>query len=110
MDDADVLLEAEAADRNAEDRGDEVASGDLSEVQIPRAVPPPPQPSKDEVSRHNLTHLNYRSWCPHCVAGRRNNTGHRLSHSSQRRVPLFCADYCFIRDVEDDDNLPVLVG
>ena len=42
MDDADVLLEAEVADRNAEDRDDEVASGDLSEVQIPRAVPPPP--------------------------------------------------------------------
>ena len=79
-------------------------------VQVPRGLPAPPQPSKEEKSRHDLTHINYRSWCPHCVFGRRNNTPHRTSHSGRRNIPLFCADYCFIRDVDDPDNVPCLVG
>ena len=79
-------------------------------VQVPRGLPAPPQPSKEEKARHDLTHINYRSCCPHCVFGRRNNTPHRTSQSGRRNLPLFCADYCFIRDVDDPDNVSCLVG
>ena len=44
------------------------------------------------------------------VFGRRNNTPHRTSRSGRRNLPLFCADYCFIRDVDDPDNVSCLVG
>ena len=26
-------------------------------------------PGKEEVEIHNLTHVPYRSWCPHCIKG-----------------------------------------
>ena len=110
IEDADVLPEPNVRLPDVDDKDDETAAEDGSAVQVPVAVPAPPQPSREEVARHNLTHINYRSWCPHCVFGRRNNTAHRSQTSSNRRVPLFCADYCFVRDVEDTENLTCLVG
>ena len=104
------MLAAEAGSADFEEKDDEVNADDHAAVQVPIGIPAPPQPSKAEIERHNLTHINYRSWCPHCVFGRRNNTGHRARQHSQRKVPLFCADYCFVRDVEDPENLTCLVG
>ena len=49
----------------------ETTDGDC--VVIPRGVPEPKAPSPEAVARHNLTHLPYASWCPHCVAARRAN-------------------------------------
>ena len=109
LEDADVLVEAgHHVPDDTDDEEVDVESG--VSVQVPRGLPAPPQPSKEEKSRHDLTHINYRSWCPHCVFGRRNNTPHRTSHSGRRNIPLFCADYCFIRDVDDPANVPCLVG
>ena len=28
------------------------------------------RPDKETVDKHNLTHIPYRAWCPHCVRGR----------------------------------------
>ena len=27
-------------------------------------------PTQEEVERHNVTHLPFRNWCPHCMKGR----------------------------------------
>lgn len=45
-------------------------------VRVPRCVPSPKTPAPDVVARHNLTHLPYCAWCPHCVAARRANNPH----------------------------------
>lgn len=79
-------------------------------MQIPIPVPEPPQPSKREVDRHNLNHAMYRSWCPACVGGRRPNSQHRQLSLDRRKVPLFCADYCYVRDEQDPDLLTLAVG
>ena len=110
IDNADVLPEPGGKPTDVDDLDDEVEAEDGSAVQVPHSIAAPPQPSKEEVARHNLTHVNYRSWCPHCVAGRRNNTAHRSLPHRTRRVPLFVADYCFLRDVQDEDNLTCMVG
>ena len=110
LEDADVLVDPESRDNIAPDIDEEVDLDSGVAVQIPRGLPSPPQPSKEEKARHDLTHINYRSWCPHCVFGRRNNTPHNTSQSSRRNIPLFCADYCFLRDIDDPDNVPCLVG
>ena len=34
-------------------------------------------PTKEEVRRHNVSHLPFRSWCPQCVAGRKKDHAHR---------------------------------
>ena len=108
--DANVLPEPGDRPTDAEDVDDEVDADDGAAVQVPRSIPAPPQPSKEEVTRHNLTHVNYRSWCPHCVAGRRNNSAHRSHPRSTRRVPLFVADYRCVRDTDDEENLACMVG
>ena len=78
-------------------------------VQLPRGLPAPTLPSKSEIELHNLTHIPYRSWCPHCVAARRKNDPHLTSHD-ERTVPLFVSDYCFLGDETDEDLCATLVG
>ena len=36
----------------------------------PKTLPTPYTPSKQERIEHELTHVPYRSWCPHCVRGK----------------------------------------
>ena len=36
----------------------------------------PELPSSAEVLEHHLTHLLYRTWCPHCIKGRGKETKH----------------------------------
>ena len=59
--DADVLADHVVDRSEAEEKDDEVGADDQSEVQVPLGLPDPPQPSKEEIARHNLTHVNYRS-------------------------------------------------
>ena len=99
------------------DRGEAIPEGDLidadddSVVQPALCLPCPKSPSAAQVAAHNVTHMPYRSWCPHCVASRRPNTQHRSSSSpSDRSDPLLVADYCFIRDSDDETFVTVLVA
>ena len=71
---ADVLRDPEAIVIGAaEDKED--TSG--SSTQMPVGASEPPQPSKAEVARQNLTRINYRTWCPHCVMARRPAERHK---------------------------------
>ena len=88
-----------------------VTTSDGDNVQVPRGVPEPMTPPPDVVARHNLTHLLYAAWCPHCVAARRANHPHLQREETFRRtIPLLVLDYCFIRNVQDEDLLKLLVG
>ena len=51
-------------------------------VRNPRKLLDPKLPTEKEVEEHNLTHLPYRNWCPHCVAGK----GKAASHFKKVRV------------------------
>ena len=80
-------------------------------VQPAQPVPQPKVPTAAQIAAHNLTHLPYRSWCPHCVAARRPNSHHRSASSEpQRSSPLLVAVYCFIRDNNDAECVTVLVA
>ena len=88
----------------------DVSALDGSETVAAKCLPCPRQPSKEEIAKHNVNHLPYRSWCPHCLAARRANASHRTSRRhSGRSVPLFCADYAFVRR-QDEDLQTLLVG
>ena len=110
IEDADVLRDPEATVIGAAEDREETSALDGSSTQMPVGAPEPPQPSKAEVARHNLTHINYRTWCPHCVMARRPAAQHRSNPHSKRNVPLFCADYCFVRDSQDEELATLLVG
>ena len=106
--DSHIVAEGGRAPKN--DDGDIVDLEDDDVVQAGVPLPAPLVPSKAEVELHNLTHLPYRSWCPHCVASRRPNSHHKLSsRSSRRTIPLMVADYAYVRDHMDTAVVTVLV-
>ena len=58
-------------------------------------------PSPEMIAHHNLTHVPYKAWCPYCVAGRTPN---------ERSLPIVHADYCLIKDKDDDQSTTACVG
>ena len=40
------------------------------DVEPKRFAPSPTLPSAAEIDEHRICHFPFRSWCPHCVAGR----------------------------------------
>ena len=93
------------------DLGDMVDIDEDVSIQKVVPMPAPIQPSQSQIDAHNLTHWPYRSWCPHCVAARRQNDPHfRSSSSVTRTIPLLVADYCYVRDSNDNAVITVLVA
>ena len=90
--------------------GESIDADDGNVTVEARGVPAPRQPTKEDIARHNLTHLPYRAWCPHCLAARRPNSKHTSSKSQTGpTVHVFVADYCFTRKPEES-LLTGLVG
>ena len=54
----------------APEQAQEDEEEDNDEAIIPRAVPEVKQPTQQERDEHELLHMPFRSWCPHCVAGK----------------------------------------
>ena len=95
IEDAPIAAEHGASGRTERD---DVVTADGECVVIHRGAPEPKTPAPDVVARHNLTHLPYAAWCPHCAAARRADNPHFQSEESVRRmVPLLVLDDCFIR-------------
>ena len=109
--DSHLLEDPQLVRTRSVDDADEVdADTGTATQKPPRVIPEPKQPSREEVARHNLTHLPYRSWCPHCVACRRSNNAHRTTHSSEdRSLPIFVSDYAFVRQ-PGEALVTILVG
>ena len=74
------------------------------EEPVVRAVRDPGQPTRDERDRHDLTHLPFRPWCEHCVAGRAPNNPHprRVPHEHEG-PPRVSVDYGFVGERTGDD-------
>ena len=102
----------EEVDQSLALNGDEMigAASDVrkADVRRPKAIPSPSEPTAKEIELHNLSHMPYRSWCPFCIAGRRNNSGHRAT-KQDRKIPLVVADYAAVRNQRDQDLLTFLV-
>ena len=54
-----------------------------------------PQPSKREMEEHMLTHIPYRSWCPHCVRGKARAKYHKGA-KNEDHIPVVSADYMYM--------------
>ena len=74
-----------------------------------RNIGDPRLPTQSEVDNHNITHVPYRNWCPHCVRGRGKDLDHRRSVDDDHKVQEFSLDYCFMSD-EGTDRVTILVG
>ena len=85
------------------------------EAELPKKVYYDTRPSKEEVELHDLTHLPYRSWCPHCVKGKAERRHHRKRLRSRiSSIPGISVDYIWLKGKKgdgDDENKgnPILV-
>ena len=73
----------------------------------------PRTPSDEEVKLHELSHLPYREWCPHCVSCKGKQDPQRpveLSSDDRRSIPSIEVDYCFSKVNEADPVATVLVA
>ncbi|CAE7232267.1 RE1, partial [Symbiodinium sp. CCMP2456] len=54
--------------------------------------------SEQEYRDPMMTHLPFRSWCDHCVAGKSREDSHPLREARKCKgeVPRFCVDYAFL--------------
>ena len=74
----------------------------------------PKKPAREEVDKHNVTHLPFRGWCETCVAGRGIDSAHRGRDphevAEEQRTPQVSFDWAFLRDSTGSSLLNVLVG
>ena len=76
----------------------------------PRVCDAPKQPSDRERALHEVTHLPYKSWCPHCVAGRAQGgkkVPQKTEESAQRIFQRFNMIVSF--QLEDKEIVYVMV-
>ena len=80
-------------------------SMDSDETRKPPIARRPYTPTAAEVEAHLPLHLEFRSWCPHCVAGKGIATQHRESAGESDNMGITVSlDYCFMTadDAEED--------
>ena len=51
---------------------------DSHDAVLPKPLPDPGAPSRQEVLEHEMTHIPFRVWCPHCVAARAKSMKHLI--------------------------------
>ena len=57
----------------------------------------PVLPTKAEIDRHYPLHLEYRSWCTHCVAGKARSTQHKKAEENKEKLGVtWNVDYAFM--------------
>ena len=82
-----------------------------SEVRVPRVARRPMLPTKAEIAEHFPLHLNFRSWCEHCMAGKSRIAQHVVQPSDRERLGITVhMDYAFMVPEEAEvDMQPTLV-
>ena len=71
-------------------------------------------PSKEEVARHMVNHVPFRSWCVHCVKGKAHGNQHRRRKAieGETREPVVSVDYMFMHDNQgegEEKGMPIMV-
>ena len=113
------------AQETHKDKADEEVSDKEENVKV-KMIKAPKAPTAREVEEHMLTHVPFRSWRPHCVAGQASAHARRCKPvvDNENGVPMVSMDYMFMTskhkgnkdEVKDEDcadqdekGLPILV-
>ena len=76
------------------------------EIRRPKIGRRPVLPTKAEVDEHFPLHLQYRSWCKHCRAGKGRLAPHQVeAHDREKLGVTFSADYAFMTPEELDEEM-----
>ena len=101
--------EPRAEEEKLED--EDMMEEDQEEARKMKAHSTPRAPTYEEWKAHRILHLPYRSWCAHCVRGKKNNPAHkRIKDDGLRRgVPVVSFDYMYMTSRGQDASSPILV-
>ena len=82
------------------------------EARQPEVLRDPGAPTAKELEEHNINHLPFRSWCPHCVAGKAQDRPHKMQKADKmdKQLPEIVFDYGFFGGKEDEETLAVQVA
>ena len=81
-----------------------------AETRQPRIATRPIAPTKKEREEHLPLHITYRSWCPHCVAGKGNANKHMAAAEDADKLGMtWHMDYAFMGDEAEEGMIPTLV-
>lgn len=71
-----------------------------AEAHEARVKSSPAKPSADEVAKHDVTHVPYRSWCPICVAASAREDRHprQAKIDTEEGLQVIQADYDLLLD------------
>ena len=75
---------------------------------VPKAGRIPRTPTQKEVEEHEPLHVDYKDWCPICVAGEGNHDHHRKIHDEdpEARGITLSMDYCFLSPDDEPAERP----
>ena len=122
--DAGEEIETPRMEQTEQNQDGSIAEGDIPPpptpeygVERPTVRRPPMMPSRQEVLEHYVTHIPFRSWCAHCVAGKCKSKPHfQKREEEESDVPLIAFDYAFMSETYTEDgaeekaDLKILVG
>ena len=106
--DEDIMYEGRFIDGGGEGSGQAGELGvhdfgqdqETPEVAAARTLKTPIGPSKIERENHESTHLPFRNWCRHCVAGRGVASPH-VKSKEKGIIDEVAMDYCFPRGTKE---------
>ncbi len=75
-----------------EQNGDGESENETAKVKI---ITNPSAPTQEEIDKHNILHLPYRTWCPHCVRGKGRDDAHAATNR-EHKIPTLSIDYAFL--------------
>ena len=87
---------------------DELLCQPCEEGVQPKTGRDPRCPTAHERAEHELTHLQFRSWCRACVAGRLDNKPHAVIQRDHE-IPTVLFDYGFVCKTGDSKTLTLLI-
>ena len=101
--------EGDAAEQQEQEQELEEGGPEGQEVRAVRAYD---RPCQDEVDAHYVSHVPYRPWCEHCVAGKADAGAHHR-RQGHREIPEVSIDYMFLTgrgdEEQDETGLPTIV-
>ena len=77
----------------------ETDMGEGEEARTPQCYTSVEAPTAEEIEAHKVSHLPFRSWCPHCVRGKAPSDPHRRQSREEKeskRIPTCSMDYFFM--------------
>ena len=81
----------------------------IEEAQAAKGIRETTMPTWEVIREHELTHLPFRAWCPHCVRGRARDDMH-LRHEIVGTRARISWDYMYMHETDSGEVRPEVVS